>query len=44
MIVTSMKKRDYDFLDQRKQDVDSDLDDFRRSIAELHQSINEFLG
>ena len=38
-----MKKKDYDFLDQRKQDVDSDLDDFRRSIADLHSNINEFL-
>jgi dynein heavy chain len=43
MIITSMKKKDYDFLDQRKQDVDSDLDDFRRSIADLHANINEFL-
>ncbi|CAF0880138.1 unnamed protein product [Rotaria sordida] len=43
MIVTSMKKKDYDFLDQRKQEVDSDLDDFRRSIADLHSNINEFL-
>jgi dynein heavy chain len=43
MIVASMKKKDYDFLDQRKQDVDSDLDDFHRSIADLHAGINEFL-
>jgi dynein heavy chain len=43
MIIASMKKKDYDFLDQRKQDVDSDLEDFRRSIADLHSGINEFL-
>ena len=43
IIVTSMKKKDYDFLDQRKQDVDTDLDEFRRSIADLHNSINDFL-
>ncbi|CAF1610032.1 unnamed protein product, partial [Adineta ricciae] len=43
MIVTSMKKKDYDFLDQRKQDVDDDLADFDRSISDLHASLNEFL-
>ena len=43
MIITSMKKKDYDFLDQRKQEVDADLDEFRRSIVDLHANINEFL-
>lgn len=43
LIVASMKKKDYDFLDQRKPDVDTDLEDFRRSIADLHVSIVEFL-
>jgi dynein heavy chain len=43
MIVTSMKKKDYDFLDQRKQEVDNDFEEFRRSINELHENLNEFL-
>ncbi|CAF0837526.1 unnamed protein product [Adineta steineri] len=43
MIITTMRKKDYDFLDQRKQDVDNDLADFDRSIADLHTSINDFL-
>ncbi|CAF3405686.1 unnamed protein product [Rotaria sp. Silwood1] len=42
-IVITLKKKDYDFLDQRKQEIDNDLDEFRRSIADLHQSLNEFL-
>jgi dynein heavy chain len=42
-IVTTLKKKDYDFLDQRKQEVDNDLDEFRRSITDLHQNLNEFL-
>ena len=43
MILSSMKKKEYDFLDQRKQDVDNDLDEFRRSINELNTNLNEFL-
>ncbi|CAF4727702.1 unnamed protein product, partial [Rotaria sp. Silwood2] len=42
-IVATLKKKDYDFLDQRKQEIDNDLDEFRRSISNLHQSLNEFL-
>ncbi|UJR23298.1 hypothetical protein I4U23_026313 [Adineta vaga] len=42
-IVSTMKRKDYDFLDQRKQDVDNDIDDFRRSIIDLHQNLNDFL-
>ena len=43
MILTSMKKKDYDFLDQRRQEVDQDLDDFRRSLSELHANIYDYL-
>ncbi|CAF3537957.1 unnamed protein product [Rotaria sordida] len=42
-IVITLKKKDYDFLDQRKQEIDNDLDEFRRSVANLHQNLNEFL-
>ena len=35
MLITALKKRNYDFLDQRKQEVDADLDDFKRNVAEL---------
>lgn len=41
--VTIMKKKEYDFLDQRKQETENDFEEFRRSIAELHSSLNEFL-
>lgn len=43
MILSSMKKRDYDYFDQRKQEIDNDLDEFRQSINELNKNINEFL-
>ncbi|CAF1008159.1 unnamed protein product [Rotaria sordida] len=42
-IVITLKKKDYDFLDQRKQEIDNDLDEFRRSVADLHQNLNAFL-
>ena len=41
--VITMKKRNYDFLDQRRQEVDRDLDEFRRSVAEIHQNLNAYL-
>lgn len=37
-INTAMKKKSYDFLDQRKADFDVDYDDFKLQIAELHVS------
>lgn len=43
IILSSIKKKDLDFLDQRKQDVDVELDEFRRSINELNSNLNEFL-
>jgi len=36
MIVASMKKRPYDFLDQRRTDFNEDFADFKRHIHELH--------
>jgi dynein heavy chain len=42
-IVTTIKKKEYDFLDQRKQDIENDFEEFRRSINELHGNLNEFL-
>ena len=39
VIVTSMKKKPYDFLDQRKAEFDQDFDDFKRQISDLHVSI-----
>ena len=41
--VITMKKRGYDFLDQRKQEIDHDLDEFRRSVAEIHQNLSTYL-
>lgn len=38
VIVTSMKKKPYDFLDQRKAEFDQDFDDFKRQISDLHVS------
>ena len=36
VIVTSMKKKPYDYLDQRKMEFDQDFDEFKRQIGELH--------
>ena len=42
-ILTIMKKKEYDFLDQRKQEIENDFEEFRRSILDLHTNLNEFL-
>ncbi|CAF3729197.1 unnamed protein product [Adineta steineri] len=42
-IVVTLKRKEYDFLDQRKQEVDNDLDEFHRAVTDLHQNLNEFL-
>lgn len=39
VIVTGMKKKPYDFLDQRRAEFDQDFDDFKRLISELHVRI-----
>ena len=38
VIVTQMRKKPYDYLDQRKMDFDQDFEDFKRQINELHVS------
>ncbi|CAH1780133.1 unnamed protein product, partial [Owenia fusiformis] len=43
VIVTSMKKKPYDYLDQRKMDFDSDFEEFKRSIQDLHSTITSFM-
>ena len=35
-ILTSLKKKSYDFLDQRRTEFDTDYDDFKRVIQDLH--------
>ena len=40
VIVTSMRKKPYNFLDQRKMDFDTDFEEFKRQIGELHVSLN----
>ena len=39
VITTSIRKRPYDFLDQRKMEFDQDYEDFKRQISDLHVSI-----
>ena len=36
VIMNSMKKKPYDYLDQRKMEVDQDFDEFKRQIQDLH--------
>lgn len=36
VIVTAMRKKPYDYLDQRRMEFDTDFDDFKRAIQELH--------
>ncbi|XP_033755107.1 LOW QUALITY PROTEIN: dynein heavy chain 5, axonemal-like [Pecten maximus] len=43
VIVTAMKKKPYDFLDQRKTEFDMDYDEFKRQVAELHANIMGFM-
>ena len=39
VIQTQIKKKPYDFLDQRKQEFAQDYEDFQRQIKELHVSL-----
>ncbi|XP_060585698.1 dynein axonemal heavy chain 5-like, partial [Ruditapes philippinarum] len=43
VIQTQIRKKPYDFLDQRKQEFAGDYDDFQRQIKELHKQICEFM-
>jgi len=42
-IVASLKKKTYDFLDQRRTDFDTDYAEFKNAINELHNSIVQFM-
>ncbi|MBN3299949.1 DYH5 protein, partial [Amia calva] len=42
-IVLSMKKKQYNFLDQRKTDFDQDYDEFCKSTNELHNQLKAFM-
>uniref|UniRef100_A0A2C9JCN9 AAA+ ATPase domain-containing protein n=1 Tax=Biomphalaria glabrata TaxID=6526 RepID=A0A2C9JCN9_BIOGL len=43
VIVTSIRKKPYDFLDQRKMEFDQDYEDFKRQINDLHAAIVAFM-
>ncbi|XP_064611990.1 dynein axonemal heavy chain 5-like isoform X2 [Liolophura sinensis] len=43
VIVTQMKKKPYDYLDQRKTEFDADFEEFKRQIGELHSTITGFM-
>ncbi|ESO89757.1 hypothetical protein LOTGIDRAFT_192667 [Lottia gigantea] len=43
VIVTAMKKKPYDYLDQRKMEFDQDFEDFKRQIQQLHSNILQFM-
>ncbi|XP_074644897.1 dynein axonemal heavy chain 5-like [Tubulanus polymorphus] len=43
VIVTSMKKKPYDYLDHRKMEFDQDFEDFKRAVAEMHANIVAFM-
>lgn len=36
VIVTSMRKKPYNCIDQRKMEFDTDFDEFKRQIVDLH--------
>ncbi|XP_053402509.1 dynein axonemal heavy chain 5-like isoform X4 [Mercenaria mercenaria] len=43
VIQTQIRKKPYDFLDQRKQEFGNDYEDFQRQIKELHKQLCEFM-
>ena len=42
VVVTGMRKKQYDYLDQRKTDFDTDFEEFKRQIADLHVGFIRF--
>ncbi|XP_066479011.1 dynein axonemal heavy chain 5 [Tiliqua scincoides] len=42
-IVATMKKKQYNFLDQRKTDFDQDYEEFCKQINDLHQQLQTFM-
>lgn len=43
-IVSTLKKKGYDFLDQRKQEFDADYTEFKNNTQELHETILAFIN
>ncbi|KAI3387946.1 hypothetical protein SNEBB_000651 [Seison nebaliae] len=43
VIVTSMKKKKYNFFDVRRKEFQSDFNDFKRAMSDLHNSICSFI-
>ena len=41
-ILNTIKKKSYDFLDQRRTDFDIDYEDFKKNIQDLHVIMNNF--
>ncbi|KAM4875452.1 dynein axonemal heavy chain 5 [Thomomys bottae] len=42
-IVATIKRKEYDFLDQRKTDFDQDYEEFCKQIDELHNELQKFM-
>eukprot|EP00794_Sanderia_malayensis_P018805 gene18805-20701_t len=43
LITTTMKKKPYDLLDYRKMDFDTDIEEFKRQIADLEIQLTNFM-
>lgn len=43
VIIASMKKKQYDPLDQRKKDFDNDFEEFMNNINDLHNQLMTFM-
>ena len=42
-LVTQLRCKTYDFLDQRQTDFDADYDEFTRAVADLHAALHAFV-
>ncbi|XP_012863981.1 dynein axonemal heavy chain 5 [Echinops telfairi] len=42
-IVATMKKKEYNFLDQRKMEFDQDYEEFRKQTHDLHNELQKFM-
>ncbi|XP_069898297.1 dynein axonemal heavy chain 5 [Dipodomys merriami] len=42
-IVATIKRKEYNFLDQRKMDFDQDYEDFCKQISDLHNELQKFM-
>ncbi|XP_069469880.1 dynein axonemal heavy chain 5 [Ambystoma mexicanum] len=43
LIITTMKKKQYNFLDQRRTDFDQDYQDFCKQISDIHNQLKTFM-